>query len=173
MKVTLYMAISIDGFVAKNDDNTDWVSETDWGVFSKMVKNTGCIVMGRRTYEASGEDFPYDCQLNIVMTSDKSLKSKSKNVLFTSASPAEVLKIAGEKGFKNLLVIGGGKVNGAFLKAGLIDEVYLSVHPKILGEGIKLFEAGEIDVDLELTGIKQMSEDLAQLHYRVIRNRQL
>jgi len=167
MKVTLYMAISTDGYVAKKNDNTDWVCDADWAVFSKIVKQTGCIVMGRRTYEVSGEDFPYDCKLNIVMTSDENLKSDSANVVFTSESPAGVIEIAKNEGFDNLLIIGGGSVNAAFLEQGLIDEIYLSIHPKVLGEGIKIFSGDENDVDLDLLEVKQLEEDLVQLHYKV------
>jgi len=165
MKVTLYMATSIDGYIAKKDDNTSWVSTADWGIFSTMVKDANCIVMGRRTYEVSGEDFPYDCALNIVMTSDTSLKNESAHVLFTGATPVGVVAIAKEKGFERLLIIGGGKINGAFLKARLIDDIYLSVHPKILGEGIRLFANGEHDIDLELISTRQLEQGLVQLHY--------
>jgi len=167
MKVILYMAISIDGFIAKKDENTKWVCDTDWGIFSKMVKDIGCIVMGRRTFEVSGKDFPYDCELNIVATSKKSLKSESKNVIFTNKKPAGIIKLAKDKGFDKVLIIGGGKTNAAFLKDDLIDEIYLSVHPKILGTGIKIFEGGEIDVDLTLLGIKQLKQDLVQLRYKI------
>lgn len=168
MKVTLYMAISADGFIAKKDDDTDWVSDTDWKFFSKMVKDSGCIVMGRRTYEVSSEDFPYDCDLNIVLTSNKKLHSKSNGkALFTNKTPKELMKFVKNKGFNKLLVIGGGKLNTSFLKAGLIDEIYLSVHPLILGEGIKLFEGGEVFKKLKLVGVKKLKEGLVQLHYKL------
>ena len=55
----------------------------------------------------------------------------------------------------------------AFLKDGLIDEIYLSVHPLVLGKGIKIFEGGEVKVNLKLLGIKELKEDLVQLHYKV------
>jgi dihydrofolate reductase len=168
MKVILYMAISVDGYIAKRDDNTDWVCNMDWRVFSRMLRDAGCIVMGRRTYEVSGEDFPYDCDLNIVMTSDSSLHGKlSKKVIFTDKNPRGIVDLAKGRGFDSLLVIGGGKTNAAFLEEGLIDEIFLSLHPKVLGDGIKLFDGGDIDVDLERLGVKQLEEGLVQLHYRV------
>jgi len=167
MKVILYAAISIDGYIAKLDDNTDWVCDTDWGVFSKMVKDVGCIVMGRKTYEVSGEDFPYDCKLNIVLTSDSGLKSESENVLFTNADLKEVIRLVEEKGFNEVLIIGGGQANGSFLESGLVDEIYLSVHPIVLGKGIKIFNMNEQEVNLELLDINKLEEDLVHLHYRV------
>lgn len=168
MKVILYMAISVDGYIAKKNNNTDWVCDTDWDVFSKMVKDAGCIVMGRKTYEVSGDDFPYDCDLNIVMTRNEDLVSKSSTkVVFTNKRPHEIVELAKEKGFDNLLVIGGGKLNATFLNAKLIDEIYLSVHPKIFGDGIKLFDRGEFDVDLQFLGQKELENGLIQLHYKV------
>jgi len=165
MKVILYMAISTDGYIAKENDDTNWVTDTDWGVFSKIVKDAGCIIMGRRTYEASGDAFPYNCKLNIVLTSDKKLHKETSNTLFTSKKPRQVIKIAEDKGFKKVLIIGGGNLNASFLKEKLIDEIYLSVHPKILVKGIKIFEGEEMDVNLKLLSVKKLTEDLVQLHY--------
>jgi dihydrofolate reductase len=119
MKVILYMAISVDGYVARTNHDTDWVSDTDWSVFSDMVKRSGCIVMGRKTYEVSGDDFPYNCKLNIVLTSQKKLHQANKNISITDKNPKDVIKFAKDKGFNKLLIIGGGKLNASFLKEKL------------------------------------------------------
>lgn len=166
MKIITNMAISADGYIANRNDNTDWVSKIDWKLFLKMVKETGCIVMGRRTYEVCLKDFPFKGALNIVMTKRKNIKD-SKNAIFTNKSPKEVAKIAKEKGFDKLLIIGGGKINGAFLKAGLIDEIYLDIHPVILGNGIKVFDMGEFNSKLKLMEVRQFKKDLVLLHYRL------
>ena len=167
MKITLYMAISIDGYVAGKNDDTSWVSSTDWDNFRKLVKDSRCVVMGRRTYEESGDDFPYDCELNVVMTTNNSLTSTDKRVLFTDKNPNWIIEFVKRKGFNTLLIIGGGKTNASFLKEQLIDEIIVSVHPIILGEGIKLFEKLKNLVNLELLGNKQLDEGLVQLHYKV------
>jgi len=170
MTVQLYMATSIDGFVAKSNDDTNWVSNTDWDNFRSFIKEAGVIVMGRKTYEVSGDDFPYENALNVVMTSNKTLLSKQQErVLFTDKKPAEVVKLAKEKGFSKLLIIGGGKLNASFLKAGLIDEIILSVHPLVLGQGIKLFDGKETDVKLKPFSIKQLDEGLIQVRYKVVK----
>lgn len=168
MTVQLYMAVSVDGFVAKNNDDTSWVSNTDWDNFRSFIKEAGIIVMGRKTYEVSGDDFPYENALNMVMTSNKTLLSKQqKDVLFTDKKPAEVVKLAKEKGFGKLLIIGGGKLNASFLEAGLIDEIILSVHPILLGQGIKLFDSKETDIKLNPFSVKQLDEGLIQIRYEV------
>lgn len=170
MKVILYMATTIDGLVAKNDDDTSWVSETDWDNFKKAIEETGIIVIGRRTYEAGLNDdtFPFADVPHIVMTSDpKLVENSKKDLIFLDGGPKAVLAKAESIGFDKLLVAGGGKVNAAFLKEGLIDEIILSVHPKILGMGINLFAGEEMDVDLELISAEKMKEDLVQLRYKV------
>lgn len=167
MKVTLYMAVSIDGFIAKNDGDSDWVSPVDSVIFEQKIKEKGCIVVGRRTFnQFHGDLYPVKGITNIVITSDKRKANKSDEVIFVG-SPEEALKVAQGKGHTEVLLIGGGTTNGLFLKANLIDEIFLSVHPLILGDGIKLFEGCEIKLDLREISIKQLDEGLVQLHYVV------
>lgn len=170
MYIQLYMAVSIDGFIAKPDDNTDWVSGTDWDNFREFIKEAGVIVMGRKTYEVSGTDFPYQNALNIVMTHEPTFLAKDqKDVLFTDKKPRDVVDLIKTKGLKKLLIIGGGKTNAAFLREKLVDEIILSVHPLVIGKGVKLFENEEFGVKLKLRGVKKLKEDLVQLRYKVLK----
>jgi len=160
------MAISADGYIATRDHNTDWVSDTDWQQFGHYVSQAKCVVMGRKTYEQSGDNFPYDCDCNIVMTSNPTFTSTLPNVLFTNKTPSKVIQLAQSKDYDQLLLIGGGKVNTSFMKENLIDEIILSLHPLILGQGIKLFDNDTLTTSLTLVTIKQLPQ-LVQLHYRV------
>lgn len=110
MKVTLYMAISIDGFIAKVNDDTSWVSNIDWKNFSKYIKNQDAILMGRKTFEVSGTDFPYKGALNIVVTSNKKLLDKIPNdrELFLNKNPNELISYLKEKEYQKVGIIGGG-----------------------------------------------------------------
>ena len=165
MKVILYMAISVDGFIAKKDGDSEWVSDFD--NFIKTVSKIGCISLGKKTFDQyQGELYPIKNVTNIVLTKNKKIKSKVDNVIYVN-SPKEAIKKSRDKGYNQILIIGGGKTNVAFLKDGLIDEIYLSVHPLVLGKGIKIFEGGEVKVNLKLLGIKELKEDLVQLHYKV------
>ncbi len=170
MKVILYMATTINGYVAKTDDNTDWVSATDWDNFRSLIKQTGIIVMGRRTYEHSGDDFPYKGAINLIMTHNKKLLKESKYVIFTNKTPKEIIQFAKKKKFKELLVIGGGQTNGLFLKEKLLDEIILSVHPIAFGKGIKLFGDTDAEFPLKLLAIKKLKEGIVQLRYKVIKH---
>ena len=102
MKVILYIATSINGMITKGKDDSDWVTDTDWGEFEKLLLDCGNMLMGRRTYEAWGDEFPVENVLNVVMTSNKKLLKKKapKNVAFTNKRPKEVLDLMEQKGYK-------------------------------------------------------------------------
>ena len=168
MKVTLLMAITINGFIADPHDDTDWVKDLD--ALKKTITEFGIIVMGKRTYDECMKYhvFPYEGAINIVMTHDNSLLSQStENTIFSNKSPKEIIQLAEEKGFDSLLIIGGGHINGSFLKEEFIDEIILDVHPMIMAKGIKLFE-DEFDYkNLELVSHEEMNDQILQVKYKV------
>ncbi|PIZ63632.1 hypothetical protein COY16_01375 [Candidatus Roizmanbacteria bacterium CG_4_10_14_0_2_um_filter_39_13] len=169
MKVILYMATTINGYIAKPDGNTEWVCETDWKVLQKQLIETDAVIMGRKTYEISEDDFPYGDCLNVVLTKNKSLLKDTNNQFFTNLDPEQLLEKLGKRRKQNILIIGGGEINKLFVENGLIDELIISVHPLILGEGIKIFEHFGKQVDLDFVGSTEMEEGLVQLHYKIKR----
>lgn len=175
MIISLYMAITIDGFIATHKDDSSWVSDIDWPEFQEFIKQQDAIIMGKKTYEKGIEEkvFPYDGAINIVVSF--SLKSNEafpeNNVLFLNANLNEVFKILKTKNINKLGIIGGGKFNGSMLKENYIDEVFLDIHPIIMGDGIKLFETGENIKNLKLLEIKKLDGGQILLHYKVIKNK--
>ncbi len=171
MKLTLYMAITANGYIATQNHGTDWVCDTDWAQLERYVENSDAIVMGRKTMEVSGDDFPYgNNKLNVVLTTNKSLHVDSPTKFITDLAPNELLEELEKRGLNSVLLIGGGIINASFLKAGVIDEVILSVHPLILGRGINLFKPVDADLALELISIDKYDEDLIHLKYKVKKN---
>lgn len=167
MKVTLYMAISIDGYIAKQDGDSDWVSPVDSENFEKSIEEAGCIVVGRKTFEQFyGELYPVEAVTNIVLSNNAIRNDKNENVVYVQ-SPKEALQVAESNGHSKVLLIGGGQTNGAFIKENLIDEVILSVHPLILGEGIKIFEDFSNQVDLDFVSAEEMEAGLLQVRYKI------
>ncbi len=169
MKVILYMAITPNGLIAKPDDDTGFVSDLEWRGFLKMMEKAGNNVMGRRTFEVSLKDgrFPYNV-LNVVMT-HKKLKNKwGDKVIFTAASPKKVVKMLEKQGFK-IALVGGGRLDASFIKAGLVDELILDVEPTVFGKGINLFEGQDFNARLKLIGTKKLSKNEIQLHYKVLK----
>jgi dihydrofolate reductase len=168
MKTTLVMATTVNGFIAGPEDYTDWIKDVD--AFYKTVASFGVCVMGKRTYlECVKYDvFPYKGALNIVMTHDEALLKKHQDhAIFTDSTPREILAMGKEKGFSKMLVIGGGHINGAFLKESLIDELVIDVHPFILSGGIKLFEQEFTNVNLSFTGVEKLNDGIVQLRYTI------
>lgn len=161
--------MTLDGFVAKKDGDSDWVSPLDSAIFEKKIKEMGCLIVGRKTFDQyQGDLYPVSGVTNIVLTSNSSIKSKHPNVFYAS-SPKDATSIAQAQNHDRALLIGGGTNNGLFLKANLIDEVYLTVYPLVFGEGIKLFEKLETNVKLKLLDQKLIDAGLIHLHYQVIK----
>ncbi len=169
MRVILYMAMTANGYVATTEGGTEWVSPGDWERFKELARETGNVVVGRATYDAMVDEktFPVPGALNVVMTREAPTADPLKEVVFSDASPEEVIAMMREKGFESVLVAGGGSLNGSFMTDGLIDELYLTVEPVVLGDGIRLFEHGDFARELELVDTAKLSEHEVQLHYRV------
>lgn len=168
MKVILYMATTLNGYIAKENNETPW-SEEEWKSFSKFVKKTENIIIGRKTYDIMKEANEFEKIENpftIVVTNSEF--TSNKNFSFAK-SPKEALKILKEKKFKEALLAGGGKINSSFMKENLIDEIYLDIEPIIFGKGIKLFSDEDFESRLKLLKVKKLSDTIIQLHYQIIK----
>ncbi len=163
------MAITINGYIAKENHKTPWSNE-EWDSFSNFIKKRQNIIIGKNTYNLMEEENEFDKIGNpVVVVVTKNETINDPNIL-TASSPKKALNILGEKKFNEIVVAGGGRLNSSFLKEGLIDEIYLDIEPLILGKGIKLFSDNDFNVKLELLDIKKLSQNLVQLHYRVLNN---
>jgi dihydrofolate reductase len=168
MKVILYMAISTDGFIATTGGDSEWVSEVDVEIFNKKIKDFGIIVMGNKTFQQfRGEYFPKKDAINIIVSKTRD-NNPEDNVIFVK-SPKDAVKEAKSRGFEKVLLIGGGKTNAGFLKENLIDEIYLDVHPLILGDGIKLFDGLETNLRIEKIESTDLGLGQTLLHYKIIK----
>lgn len=166
MKVLLYMAVTPNGFIAKSDDDTSWISKEEWSCYSEAVRRAGNLVVGRRTYNilTKQPEFSELKEVRVVVVSQKNFPMKSSNH-FIAHSPREALKQL--KNFKEVVVAGGGILNSSFMKENLIDEIYLDVEPILFGKGIRVFLEEDFEARLELVGTKKISNNEIQIHYRV------
>ncbi len=169
MKVILYMATTTNGFIGLPDGNSDWVADADYIPFLKTMKKCGVVIMGRKTYEVNKEDFPFKGVLNIVLTRNNKLLKQNRNVLFTNKKPKEIINLLLKKGCKQAMLIGGREMNSAFLEEGLIDEIFLSIHPLIFRDGMEIFSESSEELKLKLLSVNKLLQDLVQLHYKVIK----
>lgn len=174
MRIILYMATTINGFIAKEDDDTSWVTETEWVSFSSAIKMNGNMIIGRRTYEIMLQNNEFHrSNLNevktVVLSKDIPVKVHNPKFISVATSPREAVDILYKQGFETIMVCGGGKLNSSFMRENLIDEIYLDIEPIVFGKGIKLFFDADFETRLELNGVKNLSADEIQLHYKVIK----
>ncbi len=166
MNVIMYMAVSADGFIAGEGDDTSFVTKSEWASFRRILKRTGNVIIGRRTYdilEKKGE-FAGLGKLRVVVVTRT--RSDLPLGITTAPSPQAALDLL-KKDFRQVLVAGGGQLNASFMKEGLVDELYLDVEPVVLGKGIKLFGNDRLQAKLSLVGTKKLSANEIQLHYTV------
>ncbi len=175
MKVKVYMAPTANGMIAKSNGDESFVSEENEQLWIDTVRKTGNVVVGRKAFEVARAEgiFPTGGALNVVLTKRKVKNRWGDRAMFTNRSPKEVVDLLKSMGFKTAMVAGGGRVNASFIKSGLVDEICLSVQPKIFGKGINLFEGKEFDVDLRLLRIKRLSKNEVMLIYKVLNKRRV
>jgi len=171
MKTILMLAISADGKIAKHENHlADWTSAEDKKEFIKTTKEAGNIIMGRKTYDTIGRPLPN--RLNLIMT--RSVESRKKDEIpgtleFTDQSPKDIIANLEKLGFETAIVGGGTAINTLFLKENLIDEIKLTIEPKLFGSGFGIFDKIDVDVDLELLEMKKLNDNTIYLHYKIIK----
>lgn len=167
MKVTLYMAISLDGYIAKSDGDSDWIEEADIEMFDAQANAADCIIIWNSTFEQfKGDIYPIEWKANVVVTKDPSKKTPEEGV-FYAFSPEQAVDYAKEMGHKNILLVGWWHINGSFLQKNLIDEVIVDVQPIVLGDGIKIFEQISKSILLDFIKTERLWNNLVLIHYAV------
>jgi len=165
MKIVLVMAVTADGRIAKSSDHfPNWTSREDKQFFAKTSKEHGVVIMGDKTFNTFPA--PLKERLNVVFTLEKNPK-EIEGVKWVSGEPEDVLKELEEMGYESAVLGGGAFINGLFLEKGLIDEVAITIEPKVFGDGISLFK-GDFDANLKLIGVEKINEDSVILRYKVI-----
>ena len=166
MKITLMMAITADGKIAKNSNHfPDWTSREDKEYFFKVSKEYGVIIMGDKTfYTLPG---PLPGRLNVVFTLNKN-PEKIDGVKWVSGEPVKILRELEKGGYTKALLGGGAFLNTQFLEKKLIDEIILTIEPKIFGQGLSLFNK-DFDINLNLIELKKLNENSFIVRYRVIK----
>ena len=165
MKVILIMAVTADGMIARNSmELIDWTGKGDKKYFVHLTRSAGVIIMGSKTFDTIGKVLPE--RKNIVMTRDKTRTSTNKDLIFTSQTPEAILNDLNTQGFESAALIGGSVVNTLFMKKNLIDEVHVTIVPRIFGKGLSLFNQS-LDKSLELIDIQKIDQNYVLLKYRV------
>ena len=170
-KVVLYIAVSLDGYIAKSNGEIDWLSIVerpgeDYG-YSGFLKTIDTVILGRKTFDkilSLGVDFPHSDKICYVITRQE--RKSEKNIVFYNGNPGElVVKLKTSPG-QNIFCDGGAEIVNTLIKKDLIDEYIISTIPVFLGKGIRLFDDFRRKTDLKLLSSKSFSSGLVQSHYR-------
>ena len=168
MKIILYMAISVNGLIAKTDDDTSWISLEEWDSYSLAVRKAGSIIVGRRTYQllTKQPEFSEFKDVKLVVVSKIDFKTLTPDHLIAH-SPKEALELL--KDYKEVVLAGGGILNASFLAENLVDEIFIDIEPIILGKGIPIFNNKDFEHKLKFISQKQISKNEIQLHYQIMK----
>ena len=184
MRFSVYIATSVDGFIARTNGSVDWLDtygnqEADMGDdadmgFNNFIESIDCMIMGRGCMEAisgfnlSPEQWPYRDARVIVLS--KTLTNAPENVKdhveMYAGDVQELVETLEREGFQHAYV-DGGKTIQSFLNLQLITDMTLTQIPVLLGDGISLFGQTNQDIRLEKPEAKVFPNELVQVHYEV------
>src|SRR3954453_18242777 len=180
-RVTIHMAASLDGFIARKDGRVDWLETSDEfvgggtmdpGFVEAFLKTIDCYVMGSRTYEtalrfeAQGFGWAYGDTPTFVLTT-RELPRTRDTVEFPSGDLAQLVNERLRPAFRNIWFAGGGVVSAECLRLGLADEVRYSILPILIGYGIQFFERLDRAIALHLAEVKAYKSGMVALRYEV------
>ena len=182
-RVTIHMAASLDGFVARKDGSVDWLETSD--LFepgevmmpenvADFLRSIDCYVMGSRTYETAsgfeekGLGWAYGDTPTFVLT-HRALRKTRQTVEFLAGDLERLVEDRLKRDYKNIWIVGGGAVAGECLRRGLADELRYSILPVLIGDGIAFFEGLDRDVPLHLLEVKGYRSGMVALRYEVAR----
>jgi len=174
MKNIVYIATSIDGYIADKDGGIEWLNiipnpaNNDFG-WSNFLSSVDAIVMGKNTFEmviSLGVEWPYPNPVFVVSNSMQEIpEGYEEKVEIIKGTPQEICSLLNSKGHETLY-IDGGSVIQQFLKADLIDEMIITKIPILIGEGIPLFTKFNDQLVFELVETKILLNQLVQIKYK-------
>lgn len=169
-KTILYIATSLDGYIAKPNDDLSFLTIVqkegeDYG-YNNFIKNIDTVIVGRKTYDWVMKqviEFPHKNKNTFVIT--RTARPTIGNIQFYTGNIKKLItQLKSEKG-KNIFIDGGAEIVNLLLNEDLIDEIVISIVPIIIGSGIKLFNDGCPEKKLNLLSSQQYKTGLVQLHY--------
>ncbi|WMJ87547.1 dihydrofolate reductase family protein [Anaerocolumna sp. MB42-C2] len=168
-KIVLYIAMSLDGYIAAKDDNLEWLFKTEGdgdNGYAEFYDTIDAIILGRRTYDwildHEGDNFPYKNKQCYVFSKTK--QGKDKNVEYINVNITEFVKNLKQTDGKDIWIVGGGELLHDFIEQGLVDEWIITIAPTIIGDGIPLFKKLDFETRLVLKGIRRVNQ-FTELHY--------
>ena len=173
LKVSVYIATSADGFIARKNGDIDWLppgsdGNEDYG-YADFISTIDHIVMGRNSFEKviTFGGWPYDKKVIVLTSRDLTLPpSLADKVEPLHLSPRELIQEMDIRGAKGIYLDGGVTIQ-RFLREGLVDEMTITTIPVLIGEGLPLFSATGKDIKLELINSTAFRNGFVQNKYKI------
>lgn len=165
-KLVLYIACSLDGFIAGPEGEIDWLfKDQDYGI-AHFLNTVDTTFIGRKTYDLMvqlGHNDGYRGKINYIFTMQPEKYRSARKLFFTSQSPVEIWNSIKNLNGKNAWLVGGGEIIKPLVEANLIDEYRIFMHPVILGAGLPLFNKIAGRVNLETVSVNHFDSGLVEL----------
>jgi dihydrofolate reductase len=175
MKASVFIATSLDGFIARQDGSLDWLPAGGGEPhgYNEFIATVDAIVMGRKTFETvlGFDAWPYSPKPVVVLSSAPAKLKAPEGVAceFMSGGPSEIVARLARRGMKHLYIDGGVTIQG-FLEAGLIQRLIITRIPVLLGSGISLFGPLSRDIRLEHVVTRSFLSGMVQSEYLIVPN---
>ena len=175
MHTFIIAAVTADGFIARHSTHSPltWRSQGDRQFFIERTKSAKVAIMGLNTAKSSKRPLPG--RINIIYANDKSELphwAEYGEWEITQEDPTTLIDRLRQADHKEVAICGGSQIYTMFMKAGLVDTIYLSVEPWLFGQGLHLFKE-DIEQKLELVQAKNLEENTLLLEYKVINDKTL
>jgi len=168
MEVFIIASITADGLIGQNTDQSsmNWTSKADKQFFIQKTKEAGAVVMGRKTFDTIAPKYrPLKNRLNIIYTRqnledfiEHYQVQNREDVLVTQDEPQKLIQQLEEEGQQQVAICGGSSIYTMFMKAGVVNKLYLTVEPIVFGSGVKLFNE-ELDNKLKLNKVGKLGDE--------------
>ncbi|MEO1448891.1 MAG: dihydrofolate reductase family protein [Bacteroidota bacterium] len=174
-RVILYISMSLDGFIATNDDDISWLSIAehpgeDYG-YADFSRDIDTYIVGRKTYDKVVSlvgRFPYEGQYDCYVITRQNLPSRP-GVTFYNGDVSQLIRKIRQKSGKHIYCDGGGEIVRLFMQHDLIDDYIISIIPTFLGDGKRLFLGGVPGRELHLDRAESYASGLVQMRYSRVR----
>lgn len=171
MKISIYIAISSNGFISNSRNVPDWLSPEYGQEFYSICQKYKAVIMGKTTYKILAPSYlPLTTEgTTVVLTTDKQAKSENPTVVFTQNNATEIVQMLRDKGHREAVIIGGAMTISEFINARLADDIYLVIEPALFGSGLELLKDVEFEMKLKLLDMKKLNDNTIQIHYEIIK----
>lgn len=171
-KVILYIAASMDGYIARKDDSLDWLPPipedgNDFG-YKAFLEGIGTTLMGNKTYhivKGFGEAI-YPNLTNYIFS--RTEHAPEENMAWVTQHPADFVSQLKQSADKDIWLIGGGEIIKVLYEAKLIDELILTQIPILLGDGIPLWSPSDREAKLEILQLDDFGQGVVQMRYNIL-----